>query len=113
MGVMKRLLAYTFLFAVAIGCAVPVEEDIDDFGQWENEAGECGWAHQDWFGEAYYCDGEYYEDPKGNNKRECPHSSLYEGLPCRDVKGVGCCDANGDLWFCSPGDRLDKQSCGE
>jgi hypothetical protein len=36
------------------------------------------------------------------NPLECDAigTPLVEGELCGDITGVGCCDANGDLWYC-------------
>jgi hypothetical protein len=58
----------------------------------------CGW-----FAEGsppgYYCDA-MGEDPDGVVPIACP-SGLVENDPCGSITGAGCCDANGDNWYCA------------
>lgn len=55
----------------------------------------CGWDP----GNNYYECGFEGEDPSGTIPIACP-DGLVEGDPCGNVPGEGCCDANGDLWYC-------------
>ncbi|RMG94409.1 MAG: hypothetical protein D6705_16355 [Deltaproteobacteria bacterium] len=60
--------------------------------------------------EGYVCGGSG-EDPNGTYPLACP-DGLEVGGPCGDVTGVGCCDANGDLWYCTNTGQLFMQDCG-
>ena len=57
----------------------------------------CGWDEA----EAFYACGLEGEDPSGTFPIGCP-DGLAEGVPCADIglSGEGCCDANGDNWYC-------------
>ena len=66
----------------------------------------CGWAPE---GEGYYCEGEG-EDPSGMFPFACPEG-IAEGDPCGDITGAGCCDANGDNWFCTVEGTLGFEAC--
>jgi hypothetical protein len=63
----------------------------------------CGQAACGWDANAtpagYYC-GFTGEDPDGNYPIDCP-SGLVEGDACGVIDGAGCCDANGDNWYCA------------
>lgn len=59
--------------------------------------GGCGWAEP----LGYSCEGEMPQDPEGFFPRACP-PGLVEGESCGGVRAQGCCDANGDVWRCSP-----------
>jgi hypothetical protein len=71
-------------------------------------AGMCGWN----------ADGPYYDcgfegaDPGGTFPLECP-DGLTEGAPCADsgLTGEGCCDANGDNWYCAEGEVVFFNAC--
>jgi hypothetical protein len=66
----------------------------------------CGWGRT---GDpevpmGYICDGDG-EDPAGGFPIDCPEGvELVDGGPCANgeamIEGPGCCDANGDLWYC-------------
>ena len=34
------------------------------------------------------------------------------GGPCGNVTGVGCCDADGNLWYCTGTGQIYQQTCG-
>ncbi|MBZ5715044.1 hypothetical protein [Nannocystis pusilla] len=57
----------------------------------------CGWSADD----VYYSCGFEGEDPDGTYPITCP-DGLAEGEPCSNtgLTGEGCCDANGDNWYC-------------
>jgi hypothetical protein len=61
----------------------------------------------------YYECGFDGEDPNGTFPIGCP-DGLVEGDPCATtgITGEGCCDANGDSWFCAQGDVVAFFSCG-
>jgi hypothetical protein len=67
----------------------------------------CGWS----FESLYYACGGDGPDPAGTFPMACP-SNLQEGGSCGEVSGIGCCDANGDNWYCSGGSALVKATCG-
>ncbi|MCY1054540.1 hypothetical protein [Nannocystis sp. SCPEA4] len=60
-------------------------------------AGVCGWSPDD----SYYTCNFEGEDPDGMYPIACP-ANLVEGEPCTNtgLTGEGCCDANGDNWYC-------------
>lgn len=68
----------------------------------------CGW----------FADGGYYEcgfegeDP-GGTPIACPEG-MVEGDPCETsgLTGAGCCDANGDNWYCTQEGTVFFNSCG-
>lgn len=59
----------------------------------------CGWLQAGMV--SYYdCNGEGLE-PSMTYDINCPDETLLlEGGPCGDISGIGCCDANGNNWFC-------------
>jgi hypothetical protein len=69
----------------------------------------CGWNAR----------GPYYEcgfegaDPDGNFPLECP-DGLVDGDPCdtTGLTGEGCCDANGDNWYCTQEGVVFLSACG-
>jgi hypothetical protein len=58
----------------------------------------CGW-NAGGNPAGYYC-GFMGEDPSGTTPIGCP-PGLEDGAPCGEVTGAGCCDSNGDNWFCA------------
>ena len=69
----------------------------------------CGWdAMSGW----YDC-GFEGEDPEGTNPIGCP-DGLVDGDPCENtgLTDVGCCDANGDNWYCAMGNVVFYNACG-
>jgi hypothetical protein len=64
------------------------------------DAPSCGWGLIDdpMVDEGYLCGGEG-EDPSDRYPIECPEG-LEEGAECGELTGVGCCDAEGNVWFC-------------
>jgi hypothetical protein len=58
-------------------------------------SGTCGWDDL----EAYYACGLSGADPSGQVPIDCPEG-LVEGGPCTGLDLIGCCDANGDNWYC-------------
>jgi hypothetical protein len=85
--------------------------DGDQTGDGDGDpAGGCGWDAEQTF-PGYYCGGSG-EDPDGMFPLTCP-DGLVEGDPCGEViSGVGCCDANGDNWYCGEGDIITLIPCG-
>ncbi|NVB38304.1 hypothetical protein G6O69_10715 [Pseudenhygromyxa sp. WMMC2535] len=59
--------------------------------------GMCGWDNN----AGYYDCGFEGADPGGTNDIECPEG-LEAGALCSDfgLSGVGCCDADGNNWYC-------------
>jgi hypothetical protein len=60
--------------------------------------GTCGWDGTQSF-PGYYCGGTG-ADPSGTFPFACP-ADLVVGNPCGPLSGQGCCDVNGNLWFCT------------
>ncbi|MEM7156898.1 MAG: hypothetical protein AAF799_28870 [Myxococcota bacterium] len=64
--------------------------------------GACGWGQT---GDAdvpegYICGGEG-ADPSENFPMDCPAEATLEvGAACAGIEGPGCCDADGNVWFC-------------
>ena len=77
-----------------------------DTGSSETGEGVCGWGitGEKTIPEGYVCGGEG-EDPSGLMPSTCAEGvALVEGGECggeMGITGVGCCDANGDVWFCA------------
>ena len=68
----------------------------------------CGWGPtgETDVSEGYICGGDG-ADPNGTYDIDCP-ADLVAGDPCGEaVTGIGCCDANGDVWFCQDPDGPD------
>jgi hypothetical protein len=61
----------------------------------------CGWDAAQ-MTPGYYCGGSG-EDPEGMNPITCP-DGLVEGAECGELTGAGCCDGNGDNWYCGVDD---------
>ena len=78
--------------------------------------GACGWGKtgQKEVAMGYICGGEG-EDPEGMYMIDCPaKTELVEGGMCGMIRGQGCCDENGDVWFCAQDGgepQLFTQSC--
>jgi len=75
-------------------------------GDGDGPAGACGWAESDDpdFINGYYCGG-VGEDPSGTFAIGCP-ADLVAGEDCGTVTGAGCCDADGNNWFCTEDTNL-------
>jgi hypothetical protein len=72
--------------------------DGDATGDGDGEpAGMCGWI-EDPPPAGYYCGGDG-EDPSGTNPLACP-DGLVADEACGTVTGIGCCDAEGNNWYC-------------
>ncbi|MCA9698709.1 MAG: hypothetical protein KC431_14380, partial [Myxococcales bacterium] len=69
----------------------------------------CGWD----IGNGWYDCGFEGEDPEGTNPIGCP-DGLVDGDPCENtgLTDVGCCDANGDNWYCAMGNVVFYNACG-
>lgn len=69
----------------------------------------CGWDD----GNGYYECGFEGEDPGGENPIACP-DGLVEGDPCETtgLTGQGCCDADGNNWYCTQEGTVFFNSCG-
>ncbi|MCA9650629.1 MAG: hypothetical protein H6712_22360 [Myxococcales bacterium] len=64
--------------------------------------GACGWGPtgDDQVPSGYVCGGDGV-DPDGTFPFDCPAMATLEvGAECGDVEGPGCCDAEGDVWYC-------------
>lgn len=59
--------------------------------------GRCGWVG-DQEPPGYFCGGSG-EDPGGVYPIQCP-DGLVEFDVCGQLTGEGCCDANGNNWYC-------------
>ncbi len=72
----------------------------------------CGWGPTGAADppEGYVCGGQG-EDPSGTYPYACP-DGLMAGGPCGNVTGVGCCDADGNLWYCTGTGQIYQQTCG-
>jgi hypothetical protein len=76
----------------------------------------CGWGQtgDPNLPEGYVC-GAMGADPSGTSPIACPSAGLVDGGDCTGVTdGIGCCDANGDLWYCGTdgtNDALTTQAC--
>lgn len=82
-------------------------------------AGSCGWGRtgEKTIPEGYICGGEG-EDPSGLMPSTCAEGvELVEEGDCggeMGITGVGCCDADGNVWFCADdgsGRQLFTQDC--
>jgi hypothetical protein len=65
-------------------------------------AGVCGWGPtgDEAVPEGYVCGGDG-EDPRGMFPMLCPEAiDLQVGADCSSIEGTGCCDAQGNAWFC-------------
>lgn len=69
--------------------------------------GACGWGPtgDPAVPEGYVCGGEG-EDPSGMLPMLCPEEvDLQTGGACNGIEGQGCCDAQGNAWFCGDAGR--------
>ncbi len=82
--------------------------DCNDQGDEWGCFGSCGW-NTDY---SFYDCGFQGIDPQGNNPAACP-AGLVEGDPCANtgLTGVGCCDINGDNWYCAEGEVVYLNAC--
>jgi hypothetical protein len=71
----------------------------------------CGWGSTGVSdpAEGYVCGGDGV-DPGGAVPLDCP-ADLRAGAACGDISGIGCCDADGNAWYCTDADVLYKESC--
>jgi hypothetical protein len=92
--------------------ATTTGSDTGTAGSSGGHAGTCGWGDTGVSdpAEGYVCGGSG-EDPNGVVPLMCP-DGLVENDPCGTVNGVGCCDANGDLWYCTDMAVLYRMTCG-
>ena len=67
----------------------------------------CGWSDAD--EDKFYGCGFEGEDP-GGMPIGCPEG-LVEGDPCGNLTGPGCCDADGNNWYCGEGDITVFEAC--
>jgi hypothetical protein len=78
-------------------------------GEGGGPAAQCGWSEGDQF---YMCWGNG-ADPTNTFPFACPEG-LVEGAQCGNVTGVGCCDAEGNNWYCAEdgnGTFLFREAC--
>lgn len=68
----------------------------------------CGWDQAS----GYYECGFEGEDPEGNFPLDCGNLPLVNGAPCPTGFTVqGCCDADGNLWWCNVDDKVEYEPC--
>jgi len=78
--------------------------------------GVCGWGStgDPAVPEGYVCGGDG-EDPSGMVPQLCPEAvDLQVGGGCNGIEGTGCCDAQGNAWFCGndgSGEALARLEC--
>jgi hypothetical protein len=78
--------------------------------------GVCGWGPtgDPAVPEGYVCGGDG-EDPSGMLPLLCPEAvDLQVGAGCGGIEGTGCCDAQGNAWFCGndgSGEALARLAC--
>jgi len=78
--------------------------------------GVCGWGPtgDEAVPEGYVCGGDG-EDPSGMVPLLCPEAiELQVGGACSGIEGPGCCDAQGNAWFCGDdgsGQALARLEC--
>lgn len=78
--------------------------------------GVCGWGPtgEEAVPEGYVCGGDG-EDPSGMFPLVCPDAvELQVGAGCGGIEGQGCCDAQGNAWFCGndgSGEALARIEC--
>lgn len=76
----------------------------------------CGWGPtgDEAVPEGYVCGGDG-EDPSGTLPRLCPEAiDLQVGAACSTITSQGCCDAQGNAWFCGndgSGEALARLEC--
>ncbi|MFV8752644.1 hypothetical protein ACNOYE_19015 [Nannocystaceae bacterium ST9] len=71
----------------------------------------CGWISRKNY---YFCGGDLSEDPSMLHARDCSEFvfPMVEGAACGpELDYVGCCDANGDAWYCLE-DFIEYEVCG-
>jgi hypothetical protein len=83
--------------AAGLECVAGVCELIDEAGETEGAPpSSCGWNPA----AAWYDCGFRGVDPSGMHPATCP-DDLVVGEVCPDTLPFeGCCDANGDVWYC-------------
>ncbi len=74
-------------------------------------AAACGWGQtgDPDVPEGYICEGDGSADPSDTFPLDCPADvELVVDGECGGIMGPGCCDADGNVWFCSDatGDEL-------
>ena len=79
-----------------------------DPGDGDPSMGVCGWNGET----SYYECGFRGSDPSTTFPYECPEG-LVEGEPCDTVNltGAGCCDVNGDNWYCDGDEAVAFVDC--
>jgi hypothetical protein len=84
------------------GAEVTTAADVTTGADETAAGGACGWGPtgDPEVPNGYVCGGQG-EDPDGNFSMLCPEGvELVEGGACGSIEGPGCCDANGNAWFC-------------
>jgi hypothetical protein len=98
------------------GGGTTMADDTASDGTATGVGGGCGWGKtgDKMFPEGYICDGEG-KGPDVMFPLACPEDAdLTAGADCGDIRAQGCCDANGDLWFCADagdGTELVTEDC--
>jgi hypothetical protein len=86
------------------------DDSTDDTTDTEDAKHVCGWDVRD---EYYWC-GSVGVDPSNEYPISCEEIGfpMVPGAPCEEKLGyVGCCDANGDAWYCYE-ELLEYEICG-
>ncbi len=71
----------------------------------------CGWLPEK---EYYFCDSLGEPDPSMTHPMDCAAFDFppVEGAPCgAELNYIGCCDENGDAWYCYMG-FIEYEVCG-
>lgn len=71
-------------------------------GETSSAGGACGWGETNdpEVPEGYICGGDG-ADPSKTFPMGCPAEATLEvGADCAGIEGPGCCDAEGNVWFC-------------
>ena len=104
-------------FFTTSGCVlVDYDDDHHEYTQDEDDSDEdnapigCGWGTVDDEPESVYTCGGEGEDPSGTQAYACPQD-LKVGAACGDVTGVGCCDTDGNNWYCTAEQDLYQANC--
>ena len=72
--------------------------------------GTCGWGDtgQKMISEGYVCGGDGESPMPEMFPIDCPAEvDLMAGAECGTIRGQGCCDTNGDVWFCASDNGAD------
>jgi len=75
-------------------------------GSGGSTTGQCGWsAENQW----YEC-GSLGSDPGGTEPSQCPEG-LSPSTDCGALTGVGCCDQDGNNWYCNDSGIVVREEC--